>query len=184
MVGSYIDKTGIAPEVVNAIGLGARNFGAREVVTLNFVGLLCRKPLLTGIVVVADEFLLFCVHRNHRNALRQAFFYRGIDVPKLRIAVGVVCALLGLPIALQTIVQIVKNLSDLRMADRVFCLPSCLAIARVLLQIHRSGDCGSPRVWQSIISSNASNRRGSETMMGLRPAPGRRMRPADGTIPS
>lgn len=87
--------------------------------TLNVLGLFGRKPLLAGIAVVADEFFLFGVHRNHGKTLRQAFFDRCIDVLELRIAIRVVCALLGLPIALQAIVKTVKNLSDLRMADPV-----------------------------------------------------------------
>ena len=98
MIGSHIDKTGIASDVVNSVGVGARHFRVGEIVTLNFDRLFCRKPLLTGIVVVAYQFFLFCVHRNDRRALRHAFFNGGIDVPKLRIAIGVVCAFLGLPI--------------------------------------------------------------------------------------
>src|SRR3990172_5454169 len=113
MVGSNIDKTGIAPEVVNTVRIGASNFRAGKVVTLNFLRLLRRKPLLTGIVVVADEFFLFGVHRNYREALPQAFLYRGIDVPELRISVRMVCSLFRLSVALQTIVQIVENLRNL-----------------------------------------------------------------------
>ena len=48
------------------------------------------------------------------------FLTAAIDVPKLRVAVGVVRALLGLAIALQAIVQIVKNLRDLHMTNTVF----------------------------------------------------------------
>ena len=119
MVGAHIDKTCVASEVVNAVGEGARTFWAGEVVTLNFDGLLRTKPLLAGIVVVANQFLLLRVYRNNGRALRKAFLHCGIDVPKLRIAVRVVRAFFGLAIALQAVVQIVKNLGDLHMADRV-----------------------------------------------------------------
>ena len=57
-------------------------------------------------------------------------------------------------------------------------------MARVLLQIQRNGDSGSPRVWTSTISSNRSTSPGSATVRGLRPAPGRRMRPARGAKPA
>src|SRR5258707_12011237 len=54
-------------------------------------------------------------------------------------------------------------------------------MARVLWQVQRSGDSGSPRVSASIIASSLSTRPGSVTSMGLRPAPGRRMRPPHDT---
>src|SRR2546422_11472801 len=83
VVGAHIDKTGIASDVVNPIGIGAGYCGAGEVVTLNLGGVLCRQPLPTAIVVVPNEFFLFGVDRNHWDALPQALFHRGVDVPKL-----------------------------------------------------------------------------------------------------
>ena len=77
------------------------------------------KPLLAGIVVIADEFFLLGIDRNHRPALPQASFHGGIDVPELRIAVRMVLSLLGLAVALQTVVQIVKDLRHFGMADRM-----------------------------------------------------------------
>ena len=44
---------------------------------------------------------------------------------KLRVAVRMVSPLLGLPVALQAVVEIVKNLGDLGVADRMF-LPAQL----------------------------------------------------------
>src|SRR5213593_1760371 len=120
MIGSDIDKTGVAANVVNAIWISTRNLGPWKVVTANLNGVFCRKPLLASVVVIADEFFLLGIYRNHRTSLGQACFHCGIDVPKLRVAVRMASPLLGLPIALQTIVEIVKNLSHLCMADRVF----------------------------------------------------------------
>jgi hypothetical protein len=82
--------------------------------------------LPTGIVVVSDEFLLLGVDRDDRDALPQASFYRDVDVPKLRIPIGVIRTLFGLAIALQAIVQVVKNLRDLHMADRMVLLAQFL----------------------------------------------------------
>ena len=77
------------------------------------------KPLPPGVLVVADEFFLLGIHRDHGAALRQASFHRGIDVPELRIAVRMVSPLLRLPVALKAVVEAVQKLSDLRMADRM-----------------------------------------------------------------
>ena len=68
-------------------------------------GLFGWKPLLAGIVVVADEFLFFGVHRNHRSPLGQTFFHDGIDVPELRIPIGMIVLLQGFGIALEGVVQ-------------------------------------------------------------------------------
>src|SRR5215472_9135786 len=51
------------------------------------------------------------------------------------------------------------------------------AMARVLLQVQRSGDSGSPRVVSSIIASSLRTSCGSDWVIGLRPPPGRRIRP-------
>jgi hypothetical protein len=113
VVGSYIDKADIASHIVDAIGIGAGNFRGGKVVPLDLDRLFCRKPLPPGIVVVADEFLLLCVHRNHGNPLDQRCLHLFADVPKLRIAVGMISAFLGFAIALEAVVQIVKNLAQL-----------------------------------------------------------------------
>ena len=152
--------------------------------TLNLYRLPGGKPLLARVVVVADEFFLLGIHGNDRTAFAQASSHGGADVPKLGVAVRMIFPFLGLPIALQTVVQVVKDLGHLRMTDRVFVPGQFFRDGPVLLQIQRNGDSGSPRVWTSIISSNCSTSPGSETVRGLRPAPGRRMRPSMGANPS
>ena len=52
--------------------------------------------------------------------------YRDVDVPKLRIAIRVIRTLLGLAIALQAIVQVMKNLRDLHVADGMLLLTQFL----------------------------------------------------------
>ena len=101
MVGSHVDKTGVASNIVNAIGIGAGNLWTGKIVTLNRPGLFCLTPLLAAIVVVANEFLLFRVDRNDRDALPQASLDRDVDVAKLRVAIGVIRSLLGLAVTLQ-----------------------------------------------------------------------------------
>jgi hypothetical protein len=63
VVGSHVNKTGVASNVVNAVGIGAGNFWTGKIVTLNPPGLLGRTPLLAAIVVVPNQFLLFRVAR-------------------------------------------------------------------------------------------------------------------------
>ena len=51
------------------------------------------------------------------STVREAARDRGIDVPKLRVAVRVVSPLLGLPVALEAVVETVKKLGHFRMAN-------------------------------------------------------------------
>src|SRR5208283_1949652 len=120
VIGSHIDKPGVAPDVVDAIGIGTRYVGRGKIVPANLPRLFRWKPLLAGVIVVAEEFFLLGIHRDHWAVLRQGSFHRGIDVPKLRVAVRMVPPLLRLPVALETVVQTVRKLGDLRMADRMF----------------------------------------------------------------
>ena len=116
--------------------------------------------------------------------LRQAAFHGGPDVAELRVAVGMVPSLLGFPIALETVLKVMEYLGDLRMLTGWWRRASARASTRVLLHTHRRGDSGSPRVWSVIIASNVSTRPGSSITSGVRPAPGRRMRPAGNAVPS
>ncbi len=125
VIGSHVDKAGIAPHVVNAIGIGAGNFRTGKVVPLHLKRLAGRPPLLAGIGVVAEEFFLFGVHRDHGKPSGQGPFHGGGDVPELCVPVRMVGSLLGFAIALEAVAQGMKNLGDLRMAGRVF-LPAKL----------------------------------------------------------
>ena len=74
VIGSDIDETGVAPDVVNAIGIGTRNVGSGKVVTTNLLGLFRWKPLLASVVVVADEFFFLGIHRYDRTSSRPGIF--------------------------------------------------------------------------------------------------------------
>src|ERR1017187_2589091 len=99
----HIDETGIATNVIDAIWVGTGNCGTGEIVTLNLDGLFGRQPLLAGIVVIAQKFLLLGIDRHDRDALPQTLFHRGIDVPELRIAIGVIPTFLCLAIPLHAV---------------------------------------------------------------------------------
>ncbi len=121
-----IDKPGVAPDIVDAIGIGPRHVGRGKVVPAHRPRLFRGPPLLAGVRVVADEFLLLGIHRDHRAALGQAAFHAGRDVAKLRVAVRVVASLLGLPVALEAVVEPVQQLRDLRVADRMVLPTQCV----------------------------------------------------------
>ena len=87
--------------------------------TLHRLRLFGREPLLTGIVGVPDEFFLFRIDRDHGKALRQGVFDCDIDVPKRAIVIGMLCALLGLPMTLKAIVETMENWRDLSMTYRM-----------------------------------------------------------------
>ena len=66
VIGSDINKTGVASDVVNAIRIRTRNVRTRKVVTTDLLGLFGWKPLLTGVVIVADEFFFLGVRATLR----------------------------------------------------------------------------------------------------------------------
>ncbi len=51
--------------------------------------------------------------------MRQASFHSRGDVAELRVAVRMVVALFGLPVALKAVIEVVQQLSDLHVADRM-----------------------------------------------------------------
>ena len=82
-------------------------------------GLSCRKPLLPRVVVVADEFLLFCIHRNHRQLPFQCQPHVAVDMPELGVPIRVIISFLSLAIALQTLLHVSQQLSYLLVTDRM-----------------------------------------------------------------
>src|SRR5205823_12908026 len=125
MIGPDIDKSGVAPDIVNAIRISPRHLGRGKVVSLYLQRLFRGKPLLAGVFVIADQFFLLGIDRDYRMAPRQTLFHGVADVTELCVTVGVILALLRLPIALQAIVEVVKDLGDLHMADGKIGRASC-----------------------------------------------------------
>ena len=119
MVRPHVDEALVAPHVVDAVGIRARHLGTREIVALHAEGLLRRTPLLAGVRVVADQFLLFGVDRKDREPGRQGPLDAGVDMAKLGIPVGMVRPLLGLARALKTVVLVVEELGHLHVTDRM-----------------------------------------------------------------
>src|SRR5579863_8040829 len=106
----------VAPQVIDAAGERAGNIGPGKVVPLHLDGPLLWQPLLSP---VPHQLLLLGIHGDHWHALRQGPLDLHVDVPELRVPVWMVFALLRLAVALQAVAQIVKELGNLRVADRM-----------------------------------------------------------------
>src|SRR5258708_6806116 len=87
MIGPDIDKSGVAPDIVNAIRIGPRHLGGGKIMSAHLPRLFRRKPLLAGVIVIADEFFLLGIHRDHGTAVRPISFHGNIDVPELPLTV-------------------------------------------------------------------------------------------------
>lgn len=92
MVGAHVDKSGVAPQVIDAIGIGARHFRSWKIMTADLAGLFAWKPLLACVIVVSHQFLFLGVNGNDRQALGQALFDARADMAELRVPVLVILA--------------------------------------------------------------------------------------------
>ena len=119
VIGPDIDDPGVAPDVVDAIRIRSRHVGRRKIMRAHRPGLLCGTPWLAGIGQVADELFLLRIDRDHRTSLAEASFHRGVDVPKLRVAVRMVAPLFRFPVALEAVLEAVQELRDRRVAALV-----------------------------------------------------------------
>ena len=118
-----IHKARVASDVIDAIGVGPWHVGGRKIMRTYPPRLFRGTPLLAGIVEVADELLLLRIHGDHRAAVPEAAFHRGVDVPKLRIPVRMVPPLFRVPVALEVVVEPPQELRHLRMADPMVSPP-------------------------------------------------------------
>jgi hypothetical protein len=102
MVHSNTDPTGVGGDVVDAIRHRPAEFLDQKIMHANRLGIALWTPLPPGVPEVAYKFLLFRVNRDHRLLCRQRRRHALVDMDKLRVAVGMIAALLGLGVTLQT----------------------------------------------------------------------------------
>jgi hypothetical protein len=76
-------------------------------------------PLAALVLVIADQFLFLRVHGNDGLACPQSAFDGAVDMPELRVAIGMIVPLLGLAVALQAVATLPQQLGDFGVADRV-----------------------------------------------------------------
>ncbi|GGT71937.1 hypothetical protein GCM10010207_82530 [Streptomyces atratus] len=97
-----IHPAGVRRQIVDAVRQGLAQCIAGEVMDVNPHGFTGRPPLTSRILELPDDFLLLRVHTDHRLALRLMVLDLVVDVPELRVPVGVLSALKGPRIGLQT----------------------------------------------------------------------------------
>ena len=100
VIGPDIDEAGVAPDIVNAIGISSGHVWTGKIMPLYLARLFRGMPLLAGIVVIAKQFFLFRIRRDHRPALRQIALHGSVDVTELRVAMRMVRSLFGFAVAL------------------------------------------------------------------------------------
>src|SRR5216683_4759374 len=105
------------------------------------------RAIFAAIVTeISDQFLFLGVDRDHRLLLGQCCGHLGVDAGELRIPVGVAVALRGLAVGLQAVPAALSNSATRVRLTWWPCACSAGARRRTLLQVHRNGDAGSPRV--------------------------------------
>ena len=109
--------TGIAGEIVNAIGDRPAQFLDQEVVNPHLFRLALATPLASGVLEVADELLFLGVDRDHRLAFGQGGADLGVDVGELGIAIWMAVALAGLAVGLKAELLLPQQFAHDRVAD-------------------------------------------------------------------
>lgn len=102
---------------MDAVPIGAGDIGAGEVVAVDLARRPCLPPLAAMVLIITNYFLLLSVHGNDGVSRPQRAFDRSVDMPELRVPIPMIPSFFGLPVALQTIARIARELSDLGMAD-------------------------------------------------------------------
>ena len=157
MVDAHTHPTDVAGNIVDAIGHCPTEFGNDKIVHANLLGTSLWPPFATGVLEVADQLLLLGVNRDRRFTCRERFLHPIVDVVELRVAIGTVRSLACLAIGLQTIIELCRS-SPTRVRPIVWPMSRrpWLSLRR-LLQVHSSGDCGSPRVAGSTSARRSSS---------------------------
>ena len=128
-----------------------------------------RLPLPAAVLEIPDQFLLLRVHRDRRLAAAQEPPHAGVDVLELGVAVGMLAPFARLAVGLQAVARLVQQRGHGPWPDGWPCRVSSSASRRVLLQVQRSGDCGSPRV--DGFDQRLQGRQQSRVGLGQRPPP-------------
>jgi hypothetical protein len=134
-------------------------------------------PFPRVVLVVAHEFSLLRMHRDHWVAGKHVVRRVAVDVLEMRVTVEMVVAVLRLAVALKSVIQFLQRGPYPPMARRVTHGCSPAAKLRMLLQVQRRGDTGSLHDYGSTSGCSSSPTVGSSALAFLRPSPGRRILP-------
>src|SRR5271166_1320400 len=117
MTDPHVDPPLVGRLIVDPVRRHLALLLVREVLRLDAPRPTVRLPFLARILVIADQFLLLGVYRDHRLAPPLERADPAVDVLELGIAVGVVLTLLGLAVGLEAVTQIDQEPADGLMAQ-------------------------------------------------------------------
>jgi len=92
MLCSHVDEAGIAPQVIDPVGICAGNLRTGKIMPVDLVRRPRFAPLAALVLVVADLFHLLRVHDGLTRP--QSLFDGAVDIPELRIAIRMIVPLL------------------------------------------------------------------------------------------
>jgi hypothetical protein len=149
------------------------------------IGLALRLPLAATVLEVADQLFLLRVDGDHGHTAPYAILRLGVDVLELRVAIRMLHSLDGLVRRLKAVPCSRSSLATVLSHSEIPCCASISADSVcVLLQVHRNGDSGSPRVTGSISCSNAGHTSGCAASYGRAPALRRTLTTSEGFAPA
>jgi hypothetical protein len=170
-----IDPTHVVQAIVDAIRGRLTEFRDHQVVDPYRFGITLGAQFASAILEVANQFLLLGIHRNDRLPVALVGLDLGIDVHELGVPVWMRRAFAGLAVGLQAVTQVLQQFCHQPMAGLVPWQLSSAASLRTLLQVHRRGDSGSPRLTGSTSCSRSRTRVASLATVRLRPPPALRI---------
>ena len=145
MIGPDINESGVAPLIIDAIGIGAGNRRIGKIMPLDALRSILPEPLLAFISKVSNQFLLLGVHRNDWPSLGYCSAHLAVDVLELSIPIWMILPLLSLAVALQAVAHVPKELGHFLVADR---MPT-----KRQFSSQRSGALAGPAQWRFRIAS-------------------------------
>jgi len=117
VIGADADPRIVVRYIVDAIRIGPSQFLVDEVMHFDLLGIPLRPPVAAAVLVLANQFLLFCIHRDHRLGCIQGGLGPVVDVFKLGVAVRMARAFQCLAVSLQTVAHLFKQDADTDVAD-------------------------------------------------------------------
>ncbi len=119
IVNADIHPTRVGGKIINSVRHGAAEVIDQKIVHAHVLRLALGSPFPTGVLEIADQFLLLRVHGDHRLVLGQGRLNRVVDEMELGVAVGIVGALERLAIGLQGELLFLQQFANHRVADLV-----------------------------------------------------------------
>src|SRR5258707_10320628 len=97
MIGPDIDKSGVAPDIANAIRIGPRHLGGGKIMSAHLPRRFRRKPRVTGVIAIAAGFFLLGIHRDPGTDVLPISFHGTIGVAELSVTAAMLLPLLRIP---------------------------------------------------------------------------------------